>query len=881
MNLSRTVRSLSIVVMSLLFVAGASFASISTITIAPSSVPGGINALGTVRLTAPAPVGGEKITLSSSAPNVAAVANKVNVPHGQTSAVFAVATIAINNQRVVTVTGTAPDATTATATITVNPPVINGFGISPNDTTGVYGTAVGTVVLNVPAPANGTKVDLSRSDTKAVIPNSVTVPGGTIYGIFNITTKQVPSTTVVTITATTGTSTASNTLTIEHCVQEGPGTPANGFGFNATDVVWIDDALPAGMTLGGAHWNTTHYASGTRSLTLPTSNSYQQYQLSGATTPFPVYDSEVLFAYVLPSICAPPQEIMLGWHTTGGVWKKAYVGQAVIGGEASAFNAGPMPQAEFWSSIRVSANDLGLNGTTIDGFSVETSDGKVFTDHIGKTCVQPFATPPTLPAGDTYWIDDTLPPQEWVATQTSTQHASGTLSLLNGYDTHFVDTPFPIYVGEKLVAYALTDYCSTPQEMRITWQTATWGESGGVYWGTPDVYDNGLLYMGPVPAAGTWARLEIPASLVNLEERQIAQMTLAERGGQMWWDAIGKAGAGCTVQIAPAPSIPPGDTVVVDDSPVGVPWGSDTDTNSWVFDQHASGDQSWTIAYSQSPAYHNLHVTGLPPLPISSADVLIAYVLLDACNPPTEVAVTWNGTQGAYWGTPHGWESSYTFMGPIPGIPGTWQRLEVPATAVNMQNQSLTAVQFNWQNGVAWWDHAGKAAGSCPTLATVPPPSFPSGDSVILDDTPAGAPWGSDTDSSTWSFDQHASGVVSFTLAAYPTAPAYHNLHVTGLPPMSISSGDSLFAYVLLDTCNTASEVAITWNGTQGAYWGTPHGWESGYAYMGPIPGTPGTWVRLEVPATTVNMQGQSLTALQFNWQDGQAWWDYAGKSTP
>jgi hypothetical protein len=873
----RALRSVSLAVVSLFVVMGASAASVSTVTITPSTVTGTVTANGRVTLTAPAGAGGEKIKFSSSNPGIASPSAKITIAQGQTSGVFQVMTTPVNNQRVVTITATAvTDASTASATLTVDPPVINGLGINPNDITGVWGQTQGVVGINAPAPSNGTKVTLTRSDTKVIIPNSVTVAAGQIYAYFNVGAKQVPSATVVTITGTTGTVSRSNTMTIEHCTQ-GPGTPPTGF--NATDVIWIDDSLPAGMTLGGAHWNTTHHASGTQSLTMPSSNSVQQYQLTGATTPFPVYDNEVLFAYVLPSECGPTQEIMLGWHTTTGVWKKAYVGTPLIGGEATAVNAGPMPLAGSWVSIRASANALGLNGMTIDGFSVETSDGKIFTDHIGKTCAQPFATPPTLPAGDTYWIDDSEPSPPRGVQFDGTQHASGSLSLFESYFSQWADVPFPINTGEKLVAYALTDYCNPPHEMRITWQ-ATTGETGGVYWGATQPADAGLFFAGPMPASGSWARLEVPASVLNLEGRQLATISLTPNDGAMWWDAIGKAGNGCALGTAPAPSFPPGDAVYLDDTPAGAPWGSDTDASTWVFDQHASGIQSFTIADAPTPGYHNLHVSGLPPVSVSNGDNLSAYVLLDPCNPPTEVAITWNGTHGAYWGTPHGWEAGYTFMGPIPGTPGTWQRLEAPAQDVNMGGQSLTAIQFNWQDGQAWWDHAATSYRVGCTLATVPPPSIPAGDSLILDDSPVGAPWGSDTDTNTWVFDQFASGIQSWTIY-YPVAPAYHNLHVTGLPAMPISSGDNLIAYVLIEPCHPATELAITWNGSQGAYWGTPHGWESGYAFMGPIPATPGVWQRLEVPATTVNMQGQSLTAIQFNWQDGQAWWDHAGKNTP
>jgi len=106
---------------------------------------------------------------------------------------------------------------------------------------------------------------------------------------FDITTKQVPSTTVVTITGTAD-RVGFESADIEHCTQ-GPGVrPPDSI---ASDIIWIDDNLPAGMTLGGANWNNTHHASGTRSLTLPSSNSYQQYQLLTASTPFIVNDSEV------------------------------------------------------------------------------------------------------------------------------------------------------------------------------------------------------------------------------------------------------------------------------------------------------------------------------------------------------------------------------------------------------------------------------------------------------------------------------------------------------------------------------------------------------------------------------------------------------------
>src|SRR5437868_4918857 len=48
--------------------------------------------------------------------------------------------------------------------------------------------------------------------------------------------------------------------------------------------------------------------------------------------------------------------------------------------------------------------------------------------------------------------------------------------------------------------------------------------------------------------------------------------------------------------------------------------------------------------------------------------------------------------------------------------------------------------------------------------------------------------------------------------------------------------------------------------------------------YMGPLPAA-GQWVRLEVPASQVALEGRTLNGMAFSQFDGRATWDYAGKS--
>src|SRR5439155_5115491 len=49
--------------------------------------------------------------------------------------------------------------------------------------------------------------------------------------------------------------------------------------------------------------------------------------------------------------------------------------------------------------------------------------------------------------------------------------------------------------------------------------------------------------------------------------------------------------------------------------------------------------------------------------------------------------------------------------------------------------------------------------------------------------------------------------------------------------------------------------------------------------YVGPLPAL-GQWVRLEVPASQVGLEGQTLVGMSFSMFDGRATWDYAGKSS-
>jgi len=106
---------------------------------------------------------------------------------------------------------------------------------------------------------------------------------------------------------------------------------------------------------------------------------------------------------------------------------------------------------------------------------------------------------------------------------------------------------------------------------------------------------------------------------------------------------------------------------------------------------------------------------------------------------------------------------------------------------------------------------------------------------------------------------------------------------------LSVGSGDTLFAYVYLDSSNTPSEVMLAWHDSNGwehrAYWGANSlsfgvNGTASRRYIGPLPAA-GGWVRLEVPASMVGLEGSTLDGMAFALVNGRATWDRVGKKAP
>jgi hypothetical protein len=218
---------------------------LSSLSLSPTSVVGGNNSTGTVRLGAAAPTGGAVVTLSSSNTAAATVPASVTVPAGSTSATFTVTTLGVAANTTSIITGTL--GVSASATLTVTAASLSSVTRSPSSVVG-GNNSTGTVTLNGAAPPSGAVVTLSSSNTSAAqVPASVTIVAGSRSATFTITTTPVTANTSVTISATYGV-TRTTTLTVNaptlSSLTRSPTSVVGGN--NSTGTVTLNGAAPAG-----------------------------------------------------------------------------------------------------------------------------------------------------------------------------------------------------------------------------------------------------------------------------------------------------------------------------------------------------------------------------------------------------------------------------------------------------------------------------------------------------------------------------------------------------------------------------------------------------------------------------------------------------------
>jgi hypothetical protein len=343
------------------------------------------------------------------------------------------------------------------------------------------------------------------------------------------------------------------------------------------EIVWLDDALPPGATARSDNdvwqWVNSNPAPilGNGAHQSKIAAGMHQHQFDGATFKLPVNAGDILYTYVFIDPDHVPKEIMLQWHD-GTSWEhRAYWGEDRISFGANGTNSrrrmGSIPtKSGTWIRLEVPATQVGLEGTLVSGMAFTLFDGSATWDRAGK-----FSAPPSATIGpEVVWVDD-APPDGAVTSEENDcwrwgtsapapfngprrhQSFDGTQSTKGRYHSFTSATPLEIQPGDVLFAYVFIDPAARPDTILLEWFDGT-SRNHRAFWGQPWSSHGGIVgtesrrYMGDLPPANQWVRLEIPASYVGLEGKSISGMSFGthrEAGGtrKVYWDYAGKTRA--------------------------------------------------------------------------------------------------------------------------------------------------------------------------------------------------------------------------------------------------------------------------------------------------------------------------------------------------
>ncbi|MFL6247801.1 MAG: hypothetical protein ACJ74H_17385, partial [Thermoanaerobaculia bacterium] len=259
------------------------------------------------------------------------------------------------------------------------------------------------------------------------------------------------------------------------------------------DEVLIDDSLPAGATVstGTVNWDTSQYATGS-----------QSFYLSGAGTntvriddlsQFYKFGTGKAVLYVLIDECAPTSQIRLTYRSAQRT-AVVYWGSNLIGSGVQ-FNRGALPASGAWARLEVPlGTPLNMRGHTLESLEIQTYDGRVWFDHIGTDgvgCTPVVASAPSIPSGDTVWVDDAIPANSYLAAGLwgTQQKAEGTQSLAYSYFGQTATGVVSVWYlsevtnsGDELVVYVMPTGCETLKELKITWSAGS--TTGAIWYGT-------------------------------------------------------------------------------------------------------------------------------------------------------------------------------------------------------------------------------------------------------------------------------------------------------------------------------------------------------------------------------------------------------------
>ncbi|HKP72948.1 MAG TPA: hypothetical protein VJT82_08425 [Pyrinomonadaceae bacterium] len=268
----------------------------------------------------------------------------------------------------------------------------------------------------------------------------------------------------------------------------------------------------------------------------------------------------------------------------------------------------------------------------------------------------PAPTPVVTPNGDVVWFEDVLPAGanaaadtdswNWVSSDPASQfgkkvHRS---SLDAGFHQHFFTSAIQgllVKADEKLFIYVYLDPANMPKEIMLQWQENSWGWEHRAYWGDNRINygtdgTRGRRYMGALPEAGKWVRLEVPASLVELEGSTITGMAFTLYGGRATWDRTGKASqTQPTPTPTPTPTPNPTPTPSPSPTPNPTPTPSPTPTPTLNSPALVSAAYAQVVALAAAPGASDAQIDAV----VRSIDAAYAAFMTEANKFPSATQI--------------------------------------------------------------------------------------------------------------------------------------------------------------------------------------------------------------------------------------------------
>jgi hypothetical protein len=163
---------------------------------------------------------------------------------------------------------------------------------------------------------------------------------------------------------------------------------------HAAAVSWVNGRVPDGgspVSSGGDGWAWVVAdpvpRSGVPGHQSTLSAGLHEHGFNGATDTLSVMPGDSLFAWVYLDPANPPAEIMLSWND-GSPEHRAYWGSNAItygqSGSPGRFHAGPIPEAGRWIQLRVPAQAVALEGSTLGGMGFSLMGGRATWGEAGR-----------------------------------------------------------------------------------------------------------------------------------------------------------------------------------------------------------------------------------------------------------------------------------------------------------------------------------------------------------------------------------------------------------------------------------------------------------------------------------------------------------------